>query len=321
MTALSNSNSAVEVVSFQAYELQQVIDGNDMASEKRYLQVLIETKDTKGRLVTLSAEQLSHLEWIDVKSGKVLSRCERVEIDLGDKRAVDNAPQQSLVTFLFEENYKTAITLKACLELDGALHDTNEVALGAPKAAMGIDKSQIRGPHWLPGLTTVPSNTPFTISLKRGKNEISYSEGLSEWIYNSQVSVFNLSLSSKKKIRSVTTIPSGDNLFHVGSSLEGSRVWSHCWWFHSFAPVREFDYVKLKGDVGGEHLTFSYIGGFYSSGVQPTGPEKFYFVTIDESYNRHETVLVVTNETYVFRNSTPSESKYYSGLIKRKGSA
>ena len=320
MTALSNS--VVEIVSFQAYELHQVIYGNDMASEKRYLQVLIEAKDTEGRLVTLSAEQLSHLEWIDVKSGKVLSRCERVEIDLGDKRAVDNAPQQSLVTFLFEENYKTAITLKACLELDGVLHDTNEVALGAPKAAMGIDKSQIRGPHWLSGLTTVPSNTPFTISLKQGKNEISYAgEGLSEWIVNSQVSVFNLSLSSKKKILSVTTIPSGDNLFHVGSSLEASRVWRHCWWFHRFAPTREFDYVNLKGDVGGKHITFSYIGVFYSSGVSPTGPEKFYFVTIDESSNRYETVLVVTNETYVFRNSTPSESKYYSGLIERKGSA
>ena len=310
------SNSVVEIVSFKAYELHQVIDGNDMASEKRYLQVLIEAKDTEGRLVGLSAEQLRHLEWVDVKSGEVFPRCrcERVEIDSGDKRTDDNAPKQSLVTFLFEGSYEKEIKLEARLELDGKVNNTNEVALGA------IERSLKTGARWLPGSTILSSSTVFSINLKKGINAYNWPDYPGYAWGNSPVSVFNLSLKSKKKILSVTTIPNGDSLFHVGGRVKAG-VWGNCWWFHRFAAVRDFDFGFLVGDVGGDSITFSHMGAFNKSEVSPTGPEKFYFVTIDELSNRHETVLSVTNETYVFRDATPSESQYYSDLIARKGSA
>ena len=319
MTTLSNGNSAVEIVSFQAYELQQFNDGNDMASEKRYLQVLIETKDANDEFITLSIEQLSGLEWVDAESGEVFPFYERVDSDPGENRTIDNAPQQNSMTFVFEGYYKRAIVLKARLELNGRLIETNEVALGSPGAAVNIQDTQ-----WLPGTTTVSSDTPFTISLKKGTGYVDWSVGkLYKYGYPS-ISVFNLSLKSKKEIRSVTTIPRGDYLFHVGKSVDSTNVRDYCWWFHHFAPARPFDYGYLDGSVGGEAITFSYIRRFKTTlgaGESATGPEKFYFVTIDESHNRHETVLSVTNETYVFRNSTRSESQYYSGLIARKGSA
>ena len=321
MTALSNGYSAVEIVFFQAYELQQLIDGNNVAVEERHLQVLIETKDANGKLVTLSAEQLSDLEWVDVESGKVFSRCKKVDIDPGNKRTIDISLQQNLVSFVVERNDKP-ITLRARLELNGRVHETEGVTLGAPSAVMKADEHPLDKVKWLSGSTTVSSDTVFTISLKEGVNVYSWVRWPGYGYANSPVKVFNLSLSSKKKILSVTTIPGGDSLFHVGERIHQSGIWAHCWWFHNFATAREFDYGRLKGHVGGESITFSYIGGFKPAWEgSPTGPEKFFFVTVDESDDRHETVLSVTNATYVFRKATGSESVYYSNFIEKKGSA
>lgn len=313
MTTVTDTRPEVEIVFFQAYELQRVINSSDQPVENRYLQVLIETK---GINVALSAEQLSHLEWVEVESGRVCSLCKRVD-EPPVNRAADDESQQNLVTFVVEGDNKKSITLKARLELDGTLHETNGVTLYGACAAMEISDSPIDKAKWLDGSTTVPSDTAFTISLKKGINTYRWPNWPGYAYANSSVSVFSLSLGNKK-IKSVTTVPKGDNLFHLGERIRDA-AWSHCWWFHDFAAAREFDYGTLKGNVGGESIMFSYMGGFTQyEAFAPTGPEKFYFVAIDESGGRHDTVLSVTNATYVFRKATRTERDHYSPLLEKK---
>ena len=124
-------------------------------------------------------------------------------------------------------------------------------------------------------------------------------------------------------IASVTAIPDEDRLIHVGSvKLEPQEYYLHCWYYYKFDRPRvvEYDISYLmfpdhktaRGNINeGKALTFVRNALVdpkkLPEGTEPTGPEKFSFVIIDDKTARHELTLEMKGEDYSFRKTTRAE--------------
>lgn len=121
-------------------------------------------------------------------------------------------------------------------------------------------------------------------------------------------------------IASVTAIPNADRLIHVGSfGPPPQEYYFHCWYYYKFDGPRvvEYDisYLMFKdphivhGDINeGQALTFVRNALVDSKklpvGTDPTGPEKFSFVIVDDKTTRYDLTLEMKGEDYSFRKIT-----------------
>lgn len=124
-------------------------------------------------------------------------------------------------------------------------------------------------------------------------------------------------------IASVTAIPNKDRLIHVGSfGPPPQDYYFHCWYYYKFDDVRvvEYDISYLmfadphivQGEINeGKALTFVRNALVDPKRLpelpDPTGPENFSFVIIDDKETRHDLTLEMKGESYSFRKSTKAE--------------